>query len=143
MATTDVTVPVVDFSPWKPGASLEQKRAVAAKIIKACKDVGFVYLTNHTIGPQRLAEAFAMSKKLYDLPLEKKKLAPHPPGFAVHRGYSWPGLEKVSNAMGDEADKDTLVDSLRSTGDVKVKSSIQYLRIGDFDACAVGELRGR
>lgn len=30
-------------------------------------------------------------------------LAPHPDGAKVHRGYSWPGLEKVSQVMnGDE-----------------------------------------
>lgn len=120
MTAPEPTVPVVDFSPWQANASLDQKKAVAAEIIQACKDVGFVYLTNHAISPHRLEEAFAMSKKLFDLPTEKKKLAPHPPGFAVHRGYSWPGLEKVSNAMGDEADKEGLVDNLRSIGDVKV-----------------------
>ena len=122
MAETGVTVPVVDFAPWRLEATLEEKKAVAAKIIQACKDIGFVYLTNHTISPQRLAEAFAISKRLYDLPIEQKKLAPHPPGFAVHRGYSWPGLEKVSNAMGDDVDKESLVDNLRSVGDVKVKN---------------------
>lgn len=94
--------------------------SVATQIVDACRKVGFVYIINHPISPARLAEAFALSKKLFDLPMEKKELAPHPPGFAVHRGYSKPGLEKVSNAMGDEADKEDLVKNLRSIGDVKV-----------------------
>lgn len=36
------------------------------------------------------------SKKFFSLPLETKLLAPHPPGGAHHRGYSAPGLEKVT-----------------------------------------------
>lgn len=36
-------------------------------------------------------------------------LAPHPPGSAVHRGYSHPGLEKVSQYVGDsEAERQHL-----------------------------------
>jgi isopenicillin N synthase-like dioxygenase len=36
------------------------------------------------------------SKKFFALPLETKMKAPHPPGGSHHRGYSAPGLEKVS-----------------------------------------------
>lgn len=36
------------------------------------------------------------SKKFFALPPETKMLAPHPPGGSHHRGYSAPGLEKVS-----------------------------------------------
>lgn len=36
------------------------------------------------------------SKKFFNLPLETKLLAPHPPGGSHHRGYSAPGVEKVS-----------------------------------------------
>lgn len=47
-------------------------------------------------------------------------LAPHPAGFGVHRGYSWPGLEKVSNLMGDEEDADKAKRAKREICDVKV-----------------------
>ena len=120
MTAETSTIPIVDFSAWHAGASVDKKKAIATRLIDACRDVGFVYITNHSVSPERLAEAFAMSRRLFDLPMEKKKLAPHPPGFAVHRGYSWPGLEKVSNAMGDEENKEKLVNSLRAAGDVKV-----------------------
>ena len=115
-----MTVPIVDFSTWSPSVSPEAKEAVAAQLVDACRKVGFVTITNHSVSSERLAQAFAMSKKLFDLPKETKMLAPHPPGFAVHRGYSWPGLEKVSNAMGDEDDKEGLKDELRSVSDIKV-----------------------
>jgi hypothetical protein len=35
------------------------------------------------------------------LPLETKMLAPHPPGGSHHRGYSAPGVEKVSQGVYD------------------------------------------
>ena len=48
--------------------------------------------------------------------------APHPAGSAVHRGYSWPGLEKVSNLMGDGSDADgaAAARNARLVEDVKV-----------------------
>ena len=46
--------------------------------------------------------------------------APHPPGWAVHRGYSWPGLEKVSGALSKEDDEE-LNRKLREVQDYKVR----------------------
>lgn len=119
MTAESSPIPVVDFTAWNSEVGLEEKKALATKLVDACRNVGFVYIVNHAVNPEKLARAFDMSKKLYDLPKEKKMLAPHPPGFTVHRGYSWPGLEKVSNAMGDEDDKD-LAQKLRAVSDVKV-----------------------
>ena len=42
-------------------------------------------------------------------------MAPHPPGFAHHRGYSGVGLEKVSQNVFDE----TELEKLRAVPDVK------------------------
>ena len=120
MAGGQPSIPVVDFGGWTSAAPPEQRQAIAQKLIQACQDVGFVYITNHHLPPERLAQAFEWSEKLFDLELEQKMLAPHPTGFAVHRGYSWPGLEKVSNAMGDEDDKADLTKNLRQISDVKV-----------------------
>ena len=114
------SVPVVDFAGWTSDASIMQKKAIADQLIDACRTVGFVSIINHQLSPDRLAHAFEWSKKLFDLKVEQKMLAPHPSGFTVHRGYSWPGLEKVSNAMGDEDDTADLTKKLRQVSDVKV-----------------------
>lgn len=111
-------IPVVDFAEWEL-ATAEEKSHIAARLIDACKTVGFVYIINHKIPAKTLAEAFEWSKKLFNLTHDDKMLAPHPNGSAVHRGYSWPGLEKVSNAVGDENDPE-LVAKLRQVSDVKV-----------------------
>ena len=120
MTTNPTAIPVVDFAGWTSDSSFEQKKAIADKLIEACQNVGFVYITNHRLSSERLSQAFEWSKKLFDLKPEQKMLAPHPSGFKVHRGYSWPGLEKVSNAMGDEDDVADLAKSLRQISDVKV-----------------------
>lgn len=50
--------------------------------------------------------------------------APHPEGWAVHRGYSWPGLEKVSQEKtrgeGSGNGDEELVKKLREVVDCKV-----------------------
>ena len=125
MTAEPQSIPVVDFAGWSPTAPLEQRRAIAQKLIHACQTVGFVYITNHHLSSDRLAQAFEWSKKLFDLKHEQKMLAPHPSGFTVHRGYSWPGLEKVSNAMGNEEDKEELAKTLRQISDVKVPPIIE------------------
>ncbi len=111
-------IPIVDFAEWE-SATIEQKSRIASQLVDACKTVGFVYIINHKISEKTLAKAFEWSKKLFNLSREEKMLAPHPNGSAVHRGYSWPGLEKVSNAVGDENDPG-LVAKLRQVSDVKV-----------------------
>lgn len=109
---------IIDFAGWN-SASLDGKRLIAADLIQACQSIGFAYIVNHQIPRARVNEAFSWSKKLFDLSSEEKRLAPHPPGAAVHRGYSWPGLEKVSNLKGDAEDAH-LATEVRQVADVKV-----------------------
>ncbi|KAL8881562.1 MAG: hypothetical protein Q9192_007772 [Flavoplaca navasiana] len=111
-------VPVIDFAKWHTGGSQEGKQKISSQLASACKSVGFVYIVNHLMPHEKISEAFLWSKKMFDLEQKQKMLAPHPPGYVVHRGYSWPGLEKVSNSMGDENDPE-LVNKLRQVSDVK------------------------
>lgn len=124
MTADPPSIPVVDFRGWTSNAPIEQRKAIAQQLIDACQTVGFVYITNHQLPFQRLAQAFEWSKKLFNLSLKQKMLAPHPSGFTVHRGYSWPGLEKVSNAAGDEDDTANLTKNLRQISDVKVRTKM-------------------
>ncbi|KAI8956960.1 Clavaminate synthase-like protein [Daldinia sp. FL1419] len=97
-------IPIVDFDTWSKG-SVEDKEHVSRELTNACRRVGFVYIINHGVSSRILEEAFGWSKKLFGLPQEKKMLAPHPPGPNVHRGYSWPGLEKVSQDIIKDGDE--------------------------------------
>lgn len=115
----DLRIPIVDFAAWKPYSSLGHRLKVARDLVSACRSVGFVYIINHGMPKETLDKAFEITKALYDLPQEDKIKAPHPPGWAHHRGYSWPGLEKVSAAL-SEKDDTKMVEQLRVVTDCKV-----------------------
>ncbi|KAI9786554.1 MAG: hypothetical protein M1816_007878 [Peltula sp. TS41687] len=94
-------IPVVDLAKSSEDGSFEQRMSTAKQLVDACRQVGFVYVVNHGVAPGLVAEAFNWSKKLFDLNHEDKMKAPHPDGPGVHRGYSYPGLEKVSQVTAD------------------------------------------
>jgi len=98
-------IPIVDFSAWKIKGDLSSRIQVAQEIVDACRKVGFVYIVNHTIPDFLIDEAFQWSKQFFALSDEDKMKAPHPDGWAVHRGYSWPDREKVSHIT-TEKDED-------------------------------------
>ena len=123
-------IPVVDLSPFQSGISEKSKEA-AQSFTNACHRLGFVYITGHGVPEELLDEAFAWSKKLYELDHEEKMKAPHPTAPMPHRGYSPPGLEKIAeyadNHPGDAAveKKDRPV---KKVGEFKVQS----LRVKQF-----------
>jgi isopenicillin N synthase-like dioxygenase len=118
-AVEDACIAIVDFAGWANGGK-EQRKGIATQLTDACRSVGFVYIVNHGIPSSKIAETFSWTKRLFALDRNQKMLAPHPNGSAVHRGYSWPGLEKVSQLYGDEEDAD-LAKQLREITDVKVR----------------------
>ncbi|KAJ7732952.1 thymine dioxygenase [Mycena maculata] len=99
-ALGDSGVAVVDFAAFLDGSN---KQGVAEEIISSFKGAGFVYLLNHGIPAERIAEIFAASKEFFGQLMDVKELARHPPSGMEHRGYSSPGREKViqPNSMGD------------------------------------------
>ena len=100
-----VQIPIVDFSAWKNKGDLSSRMQVAQEIVDACRKVGFVYIVNHAIPDSLIDEAFQWSKRFFALDDEDKMKAPHPDGWAVHRGYAWPDREKVSHIT-TEKDED-------------------------------------
>lgn len=94
-------IPVIDLSKCDKENDLVQRMAMAKQLVSACRRVGLVYIVNHGVDADRVTQAFEWSKNLFDLKHEDKMKAPHPNGPAVHRGYSYPGLEKVSQVLAD------------------------------------------
>lgn len=115
--TATANLPIIDFANWTPQSSAEERYAIGKKLADACHDVGFVYIINHGVSPALLEEAFGWSKRLFDLKHEEKMRAPHPDGPTVHRGYSYPGLEKVSQVISTDRE---LGEKLREVKDCKV-----------------------
>ena len=95
------SIPIIDLSVFSTG-SLSQRQKAAKSLTEACQTLGFTYITGYGISPSLLQEAFAWSKKLYDLPQDDKMKAPHPAAPMPHRGYSPTGLEKVYSKKAQE-----------------------------------------
>ncbi|OJD35885.1 flavonol synthase flavanone 3-hydroxylase [Diplodia corticola] len=111
----DSPVPIVDFGPFYTGDEAA-KKAVANQLDNALSTVGFVYLKNHGVPKERVDAAFEWSRQFFALPPSTKSLAPHPPGGSHHRGYSAPGVEKVSQHVFDDA---AAIAALRRVPDYK------------------------
>lgn len=116
------SIPVIDLADFESSNSPSKRLKLSRDLVAACRSVGFVYIINHGVSEDLLAQAFTLSKRLFDLPREEKMQAPHPPGWTHHRGYSWPGLEKVSAALSHEDDQATVA-KLREVIDCKVLSN--------------------
>ncbi|OAP54404.1 hypothetical protein AYL99_11505 [Fonsecaea erecta] len=136
-ADTNANIPIVDLSPFtspspSPPPSTADPSSIpspaaarlqaAHDLVRALREVGFAYVTHHGVAQAELDEAFALSRRFFALPHELKMTAPHPPGWTVHRGYSWPGLEKVSSALataGVDEGKDTDEEAVRKLREVQ------------------------
>lgn len=116
-------IPVVDFGQWNSAGP--HRLHTARAIVDACQKVGFVYIINHSLPESLLDEAFDWSRRFFDLPEHEKLKAPHPEGWAVHRGYSWPGLEKVSQELSADNDLER-AKQLRETPDCKVSETVVF-----------------
>lgn len=113
-----MNIPVADFSPWTDPQDKAGRLRVAQEIVDAFKNVGFVYLVNHSLPGSVLDEAFDWTKRFFSLSEEDKMKAPHPEGWAVHRGYSWLGLEKILHVSA--GNNDELLKEMKQVPDVKV-----------------------
>jgi len=72
-------IPVVDFSTCSlkgivPELDIcpERYEDVARRVVKAFKDIGFVYLLNHGISDDLIQKAFYRSREFFHLPMEVK-----------------------------------------------------------------------
>ncbi|CCM03542.1 uncharacterized protein FIBRA_05676 [Fibroporia radiculosa] len=105
-------IPIIDFAPFIDGSN---KQGVADAMYRSFRDVGFVYLVNHGLPKEKIDEMFDWSKKFFAQPMDVKQLAPHPPSGTHHRGYSAPGIEKVSQHVYDSDE----ITKIRNAPDVK------------------------
>ncbi|KAF2785925.1 putative leucoanthocyanidin dioxygenase [Melanomma pulvis-pyrius CBS 109.77] len=90
-------VPIVDISPFTSSdGDFELQKGTAQDLAEKGHINGCIGITGHGVSPELLAEAFAVAKKLFDLPYKEKMKAPHPDGPTPHRGYSGTGRERAA-----------------------------------------------
>jgi isopenicillin N synthase-like dioxygenase len=86
-------VPVVDFSPFLDLQSRpEAKRVTAFEIDKACREIGFFYLSNHGIDEELRSAMLSRAKTFFEEATEDEKksisIKPDGPGGGDHaRGF--------------------------------------------------------
>ena len=118
-------VPIVDLSAFTNREDLERQTKTAAMLSEACQSNGCVGFTGHGVPRNLLERAFAMSKSLFDLPLEEKLKAPHPEGTTPHRGYTQAGKEK-GGAKGLLDSIEQAKESTLKGADFKVRTPHEY-----------------
>ena len=89
------TVPIIDIAPYYTGIA-EKKRAVAAQIGAACRDIGFLVIAGHGVSAALIDAVDETSRAFFDLPLEEKVRVARP-APDVTRGYipiegAWPAV---------------------------------------------------
>jgi isopenicillin N synthase-like dioxygenase len=78
-------IPVIDIAPLLNG-SAEQMRSVAQELGAACRDVGFFYITGHSVPPELVARVFKTSAAFFAAPAQVREAASFS-GPGDNRGY--------------------------------------------------------
>jgi isopenicillin N synthase-like dioxygenase len=97
-------VPVVDVGPFRTGTAAE-RRAVAAAVDRACREIGFIVVAGHGVPDELVSRTFAMAQAFFALPeADKRRLAPA--DGDVQRGYIALGAQAVAYTRGGESPPD-------------------------------------
>jgi isopenicillin N synthase-like dioxygenase len=89
-------IPLIDFAAFLTGG-LAERREVAEKIGRACRHIGFFYLTGHGISEALVARTFAEAERFFALPMDRK-LQIDIEKSPCHRGYFKVGGENLDPA---------------------------------------------
>lgn len=73
------TLPVIDFSAYTHGESLDARKRVAQALHAACIDTGFFYLVNHGISQAEIELAHDWGRVFFALPREVKAACNYTP----------------------------------------------------------------
>src|SRR5215470_6235037 len=105
-APVDSPIPVVDLAPFHQGGA-EGKRAVAAQVDAACRDLGFLQVVGHGV-PLPVCDGLLNAwSAFFDLPMAEK-LRWVVPDESANRGYSWPGKEALAYSRGEQTPPDLM-----------------------------------
>jgi len=93
---TKMALPIIDFSPFlNPSSKAGAKRATALEIDRACRDVGFFYLSNHGIDAEITQNMLHTARTFFEnaSPEEKNGLSIKDAGDGI--GDSARGFQRV------------------------------------------------
>lgn len=90
-------IPVIDIAPLRYG-NLRARQRLADEIARACREVGFFYITGHGVAQSLIDDAFAQNRAFFDQPFEERMKSA---ATRNHwRGYVPSKLEGEGGAIG-------------------------------------------
>ncbi|KAH8810917.1 hypothetical protein F5884DRAFT_699449 [Xylogone sp. PMI_703] len=92
------SIPVMDFKAIHISTGNERKNYLG-QLDEAFSHHGAIYVINHSIGTDMVDEAFAWSKKFFDLPIAVKNLVHFPPDGGKHF-EGWTGVGDAFSSQG-------------------------------------------
>jgi isopenicillin N synthase-like dioxygenase len=101
---TLLSVPIIDLQPYF-SSSPEGKSSVAAAVDRACRDIGFLVITNHGIPEDLIQKVSSLTTRFFDMPLAEKRKVDRPSPEMV-RGYSAVAEEGLSYSLEEAAPGD-------------------------------------
>lgn len=91
-------IPVIDVAPlW--GADEDAYSRVSNEIDKACREVGFFYIKNHSISAEELDKVNALARQFFAEPVEEKLKIDLTKSNGQHRGYGGVAAEQLDPSM--------------------------------------------
>ncbi|MDK2778856.1 MAG: isopenicillin N synthase family oxygenase [Pseudomonadota bacterium] len=97
-------VPVIDLAPYFEGTP-EGKQKVAEAVDQACRDIGFLVITNHQVPQELVDRVYRQSREFFNLPMSEKRKVDRPDPSMV-RGYSAVEEEGLSYSLEEAAPGD-------------------------------------
>jgi len=94
------SLPILDLARWTRDPA--DRRALAADLDAAAREVGFFQLVGHGVPADLVARARAITDEYFALALDEK--LPHrPPSAEINRGYAPRNSESLAYSLGDDA----------------------------------------
>jgi isopenicillin N synthase-like dioxygenase len=100
-----MAVPIIDISSSRSGDDAA-RRALAAQIDRACRDIGFFTIVGHGIDEGLVERVKEYSRSFFALPAAEKTRYKAPPEVKGIRGYRGVGDESLSYSLGAAAPPD-------------------------------------
>ena len=97
-------IPVIDLAPFIQGSDTDRK-AVAGRVDRACRETGFFTIVGHGVPETLIAETRTAMLDFFARPL-REKLAIARPSEEVSRGYNRLADQALSYSMGEAAPPD-------------------------------------
>jgi isopenicillin N synthase-like dioxygenase len=99
---TDFAFPTIDLLPWYEAGD---RRAVAARVRKACETIGFFAVRGHRVPLATIDAMRSTSRAFFDLPLARKMEVARPRP-EQNRAYHAEGTETLARLTGNESPPD-------------------------------------